>query len=161
MRSRTPGMESPNPTSQYSRSLSAIVRLMVQGASLVTLVQSTGEGPDAAGGVFPPCVCPLGELAPGAAAGALGLGLPSDPPGPFPAAGEFCAAAATPMPVRLTVCGLLAASSAMLRVALLCPVACGANTTSIVQEFCAASFGVQCSTATLKSAVFGPVILIG
>jgi hypothetical protein len=54
-------------------------------------------------------------------------------------AGERLIAAATPVPVRLTVCGLPAALSEMLTVAVRIPAAVGVNVTLIMQLLFAAT----------------------
>jgi len=58
-----------------------------------------------------------------------------------------------PVPVRLEVCGELLALSAAFNVPVRVPVACGVNTTLILQFALAAKLVVQVVVETLKSPV--------
>jgi len=65
--------------------------------------------------------------------------------------------AATPVPVRVTDCGLLVALSVNVKEALLAPVAVGANATPIVQEELAAMVVPQVLDEIAKSPGLAPV----
>jgi len=74
-------------------------------------------------------------------------------------AGERLVAAAAPVPVRLTICGLPAALSEILTAAVRVPAAVGVNVTLIVQLLFAATELPQVFVSA-KSPVLTPVMLI-